>query len=113
MISGLALKICRPSYSGRPLRRRPAASTSQSLGEAVAVAGGEVVGAVRGRGVDGAGALVGRDVVGEDAEDLAVEKGVLEGDAVELGAFEACDLLCASGRLQACLVASARASATM
>ena len=54
------------------------------LGEVVALAGGEVVGAVGGCGVDGSGALVGGDVVGDDAEDLAVEEGVLEGDAVEL-----------------------------
>src|SRR5580658_1349503 len=32
-------------------------------------AGGEVVGAVRGRGVDGAGALLGGDVVGKDTKD--------------------------------------------
>ncbi len=42
--------------------------------QVVALAGGEVVGAVRGCGVDGAGALLGGDVVGEDAEDFAVER---------------------------------------
>ena len=59
--------------------------------EAVAGAGDEVVCAVGGRGVDGAGALLGGDVVGVDAEDGAVKEGVLEGGAVECGAFEAGD----------------------
>ena len=54
------------------------------LREAVALAGVEVVDAVGGRGVDGAGALLGGDVVGEDAEDAAVEEGMLEGGAFEL-----------------------------
>ena len=58
------------------------------LGEAVALAGGEVVDAVGGGGVDGSGALVGGDVVGDDAEDAAVEEGVLEGGAVEVVAGE-------------------------
>ncbi len=53
------------------------------LGEVVALAGVEVVYAVGGSGVDGSGALFGGDVVGDDAEDLAVEEGMLEGDAVE------------------------------
>ena len=56
--------------------------------EVVALAGGEVVDAVGGRGVDGAGALVGGDVGSVDAEDGAVEERVLEGGAVEGGAFE-------------------------
>ena len=62
------------------------------LGEAVAGAGEKVVGAVRGGGVDGTGTLLGGDVVGVDAQDEAVEEGVLEGDAVELRAGEAGDL---------------------
>ena len=53
------------------------------FGQVVALAGGEVVDAVGGRGVDGSGALVGGDVVGGDAEDGAVEERVLEGGAVE------------------------------
>ena len=53
--------------------------------EAVALAGVEVVCAVGGSGVDGAGAGVGGDVGGQDAEDAAVEKRMLEGDAVEHG----------------------------
>jgi hypothetical protein len=40
----------------------------------------------------GAGSLVGRDVVGQHAEDGALEKRVPEGDAVENAAFEAGDL---------------------
>ncbi len=59
------------------------------LGQVVAFAGVEVVDAVRGRGVDGAGALVGGDVIGGDAEDGAVQEGVLEGGAVEACAVEA------------------------
>jgi hypothetical protein len=58
------------------------------FGQVVALAGGEVVDAVGGRGVDGAGALVGGDVGGVDAEDGAVEEWMLEGGAVERGAFE-------------------------
>src|SRR6185312_1454650 len=42
-------------------------------------------------GVDGAGALLGGGVVGEDCEDGAVEEGVGEGGALEFGAFEAGD----------------------
>ena len=57
--------------------------------EAVALAGVEVVGAMGGSGVDGARALVGGDVGGQNAEDAAVEERVLEGGAFELGAFEA------------------------
>ena len=49
---------------------------------------------MRGRGVDCAGALVRGDVVCEHAEDGAIEKRMLEGGALELRAFEACDLLC-------------------
>ncbi len=67
-------------------------------GQTVALAGGEVVGAVGGGGVDGAGALVGGDVVGEDAEDFAVEEGVLEGGAVQLVALEGGDGLRESER---------------
>ena len=65
--------------------------------EAVALAGVEVVGAVGGRGVDGAGAGVGGDVGGQHAQDAALQEGMLEGDAVEHGAFEAGDL---SGRAE-------------
>ncbi len=57
--------------------------------EAVALAGVEVVGAVGGRGVDGAGAGVGGDVGGQNAEDAALEERMLEGGALELAAFEA------------------------
>ena len=73
-----------PSYSGRPLRMCPPLSTWHSWLESVAHAGVEVVRAVRGRGVDGAGALFGGDVVGVHAEDGAIEEGMLEGDALEL-----------------------------
>ena len=53
------------------------------FGQVVALAGVKVVDAVGGRGVDGAGALVGGDVVSVDAEDGAVQEGMLEGGAVE------------------------------
>ena len=49
--------------------------------EAVLDAGHEVFGAVRGRGVDDAGAGVHGDVVGEHAENFAVEKWMLEVEA--------------------------------
>src|SRR5216683_2858531 len=60
--------------------------------QVVALAGVEVVDAMGGSGVDGSGALVGGDVLGDDAEDLAVEEWVLEDDAVEPGAGKAGDL---------------------
>ncbi len=44
--------------------------------------------------MNGASAGVGCDVIGKDAEDAAIEERVLEGDAVEHGAFEARDFLC-------------------
>ena len=59
------------------------------LVEIVALAGVEIVGAVGGCGVDCAGALVGGDVGGENAEDAALEERVLEGGVLELAAFEA------------------------
>ena len=55
--------------------------------EAVLFAGVEVVGSVGGCGVDGAGALVGGNVVSEHAEDAAIKERMLEG-----GAFELCTL---------------------
>ena len=51
--------------------------------EAVALAGVEVVCAVRGRGVDRAGAGVGGDVGGQHAQNAALEERMLEGDALE------------------------------
>ena len=50
--------------------------------EPVLDAGGEVLRAVRGRGVDDARACVHGDVVGEHAENLAVEERVLEVEAL-------------------------------
>ena len=44
-----------------------------------------------GGGVDGARALVGGDVVGENAKDLLGEEWMLEGGAVECGAEEVRD----------------------
>ena len=63
------------------------------LVEAVAFAGVEVVHAVSRARVDGAGALIGSDVVGQHAEDGAVEKWMLEGGALELRARRRGDLL--------------------
>ena len=51
--------------------------------EPVTLAGVEVVNAVGGRGVDGAGACVGRDVGRQHAENRPIEKRMLESDAVE------------------------------
>ncbi len=65
--------------------RRPS-STYWISRQRVTLARGEVVYAVCGGGVDGSGALVGGDVGGVGTEDGAVEEGMLEGDAVELGA---------------------------
>ena len=57
-------------------------------GDAVLPADGVVFLAVAGRGVDGAGALFERDVIGEDAERIAIEKGMAEDGAFELRARE-------------------------
>jgi len=59
-----------------------------SLVEAITRTGVEVVSAVGRRGVDSPGSLIGGDVVGEDAEDGAIEKRMLECDAFHLRAFE-------------------------
>src|ERR1700687_1238940 len=59
------------------------------LVEVITLPGVEVVGAVRGSGVDGPGALIGGDVGGEHAEDAAVEERMLEGGVLDLAAFEA------------------------
>ena len=56
--------------------------------ESVLDAGVEVVGAVGGSGVNRAGALVHGDVVGQHAEDVAVEEGMGEDGAFELRAGE-------------------------
>ena len=92
MMMGLACQTVLPSKGGRRRERpcagstcrRPAASTRHGLVEVVVLAGVEVVGAMRGCGVDRAGALVGGDVGREDAEDAAIEEWVLEGGALEL-----------------------------
>ena len=52
--------------------------------EAVLHAGQEVVGAMAGRGVDGARALLERDVVGEHADRIALVERMPEPDALEL-----------------------------
>src|SRR4029077_18151483 len=51
--------------------------------------GVEVVGAMRRRGVHGAGARIGGDVGGQHAEDTAFEERMLKGGALHPGAFEA------------------------
>ena len=58
-------------------------------GEAVLAADDVVLLAVSGRGVDCAGALLERDVIGEDAERIAIEKGMTEDGAFEARAGEA------------------------
>ena len=67
----------------------PPASTRQVGSRQIALAGIEVVGAVRGRGVDRAGARVGGDVGAQYAEDRAFQERMLEGYAFEQGALEA------------------------
>ena len=62
----------------------PGSIDAAGLVEVIALTGVEVVCAMRGRGVDRAGALVGGDVGGEDAEDAALEERVLEGGVLEL-----------------------------
>src|SRR5207253_1951967 len=56
--------------------------------EIVFLAGVEVVDAVAGSGVNDAGALIERDVSGEDARDLQRQKGVLEFCVLEMVALE-------------------------
>ena len=69
--------------------------------------------AVAGRGVDGAGALLQRDVIGQDAERIAFEERMAEDGAFQLRAFERrddcadrssrrCPLWPAAGREQRC-----------
>src|SRR5208337_5512446 len=52
--------------------------------EAILDAGGEVLSSVRGSGVDDSGSRVHGDVVGEHAENFAVEKGMPEVEALKL-----------------------------
>ena len=75
-------------YSGKSVLDAAGGVHVAGLVEAVALAGVEVVHAMGRRGVDGAGALVGRDVIRQHAEDGAVEKRMLEGGALQLRAFE-------------------------
>ncbi len=60
-------------------------------GETVALADDEVLLTVAGGGVDCASSLLQGDVIAEEAEGVAVEKGVAEDGAIELGAGEAGD----------------------
>ena len=57
--------------------------------DAVMAAGDVVFLAVTGRGVDGAGALFERHIVGQDAERIALEKRMAENGVLHLGAGEA------------------------
>ena len=57
-------------------------------GDAVLAADGVVLLSVAGRGVDGAGALLESDVIGQDAERIAVEKGMAENGVLDGGAGE-------------------------
>ena len=94
----------------------PAGIDAASGVEPVALAGIEVVGAVRGRGVDRAGAGVGGDVGGQHAEDAALEKRMLEGGALEPRALEAGELFTSrilSLQAAAIHVAQPTAAATM
>ena len=57
--------------------------------QAVALADDEIFLAVAGRGMDCAGALFESDVIADEAERIAIEKGMAEDDAIELGDREA------------------------
>ena len=61
--------------------------------EAVLYAGQEIFGTMRGRGVDYARTGVHGDVVGEHAQNFAIEKWVLEIQALELASGEASELM--------------------
>jgi hypothetical protein len=80
--------------------------------QAVADAGVEVVYAVGGRGVDCAGALVGGDVVGVDAEDGAVEERMLEVARSRRSPGKRASTI-GSPSLQAVATEAARSAATM
>ncbi len=58
------------------------------FGEVVALARGEVVDAVGGRGVDGPGAGVDHDVVSSDAKNLPFQERMLECDSIKFGTLE-------------------------
>ena len=91
----------------------PASSTLQVSVEPYFDAGVEVVGAVGGRGVDRAGALIGGDVVGEDAEDVAIEKRVLKLMRSSLRALEAGDLPWLRRGCTSAITAAPASAATM
>ena len=61
------------------------------LVESIPRAGVKVVSAVGRGGVDGASSLVGRDVLGENAEDGAIQKRMLKRDPLHARAFEGRD----------------------
>ena len=71
-----------PPNSSTVSRKCPAGPIGRVDLEAVPHAGVEVVGAVTGRRVDGAGAGVERDVVGEHAERIALVERMPETDAL-------------------------------
>ena len=60
--------------------------------DAVALAGDEVIHAMRRRGVHSAGALLRRHIIRVHSEDAAVEKGMLEGHAIQHRSLEASNL---------------------
>ena len=86
---GLALEGRRRSQVPRGRVDVDAAAGVDARGrvEAILLAGVEVVGAMRGRGVHCAGAGVGGNVGGQHAQDAAVEERMLEGGALELAAL--------------------------
>src|ERR1035441_9013124 len=59
----------------------------------IALSSVKVVGAMGRRCVNGPCSLIGSDIVSEHSQNAAVQKGVLKGDALELGAFETGQLL--------------------
>ena len=91
MIGWLAWKTVLPSYCGQAVVDASGVIDVRGLVESVARAGVEVVGAVGRGGVDGASSLVGRDVVGENAEDGAIQKRMLKRDPLHARAFEGRD----------------------
>ena len=62
--------------------------------ESIADTGIEVIRAVRWRSMDSTRTLVGCNVVGVHAKDLAIEEWMLEGGAIKRGAFEARNFFC-------------------
>ena len=82
------MKTVRPSYSGQSVEQVAGAVDVARLVNAVRDSGVEVVGTMRGSGMNRTGALIHGHIIGQHAEDLAIEKRMREGYTIKFGAGE-------------------------